>query len=224
MCRTYILSISITQVGWVLLALAHTSIPVSFACIAVLVALEMAGPVIADRMQVGTPWHAHHIAERYGLLVIIALGEGLIGTLASLSAIITEEGWTLDVALLGLAGVGVTFGMWWTYFVIPSGDILSAHRERSFGWGYGHIPFFGALVAVGAGLHAAAYLLEGHSELSGHRDGAGRGRATGGVRRTDVPALLAARPTAWTPSTCGWCSARRSSWRPGSRWSRPVPR
>ena len=73
-------------------------------------------------------------------------------------------GWTADVALLGLAGVALTFGMWWTYFVIPSGDLLHAHRERSFGWGYGHIPLFGAIVAVGAGLHAAAYYLEHHSE------------------------------------------------------------
>src|SRR4029078_11545293 len=37
---------------------------------------------------------------------------------------------------------------------------------RSFGWGYGHIPLFGAIVAVGAGLHAAAYFLDHHSELS----------------------------------------------------------
>jgi low temperature requirement protein LtrA len=165
-CWSNILSILVPQVGWVVLALAHTSIPATFACIAVLVLAETCGPVIAERRFGGIPWHPHHVAERYGLLVIIALGEGLIGTIASLSAIITEEGWTLDVALLGLAGVGVTFGMWWTYFVIPSGDLLSAHRERSFGWGYGHIPFFGALVGVGAGLHAAAYLLEDHSVLS----------------------------------------------------------
>ena len=34
----------------------------------------------------GTPWHPHHIAERYSLLAIIALGEGVVGTVASLSA------------------------------------------------------------------------------------------------------------------------------------------
>ena len=45
------------------------------------------------------------------------------------------------------------------------GRILERHRERSFGWGYGHIVLFGALVAVGAGLHAAAYYLEHHSVL-----------------------------------------------------------
>ena len=58
------------------------------------------------------------------------------------------------------------FGMWWIYFVMPCGDLLHAYRSRVFGWGYGHIPLFGAVVGVGAGLHAAAYHLEHHSTLS----------------------------------------------------------
>jgi len=165
-CRTFIVTLLISQAGWIALALAPTSIPVTFVLIVVLILIESIGPLVAEKKLVGTPWHPHHIAERYGLLVIIALGEGLIGTVATLAAIIDEAGWTVDVAVLGIAGVGVTFGMWWTYFVLPSGDLLHAHRERSFTWGYGHIPVFGALVAVGAGLHAAAYRLEEHSELS----------------------------------------------------------
>jgi low temperature requirement protein LtrA len=165
-CRTFIVTLVISQAGWIVLALAPTSIPVTFVLIVLLILVEATGPLVAERMLVGTPWHPHHIAERYGLLVIIALGEGLIGTVATLSAIIGEEGWTVDVAALGIAGVGVTFGMWWSYFTLPGGDLLHAHRERSFAWGYGHIPVFGALVAVGAGLHAAAYRLEEQSVLS----------------------------------------------------------
>ena len=41
-----------------------------------------------QRRKGGTPWHAHHIAERYGLLVIITLGEGIIGTVASINAVV----------------------------------------------------------------------------------------------------------------------------------------
>src|SRR5258705_4647253 len=33
-------------------------------------------PPLAERRDGGTPWHAHHIAERYSLFVLIALGEG----------------------------------------------------------------------------------------------------------------------------------------------------
>ncbi len=50
--------------------------------------------------------------------------------------------------------------------MIPFGHLLHARPERSFAWGYGQIPIFGALVAVGAGLHVAAYYLEHHSALS----------------------------------------------------------
>jgi low temperature requirement protein LtrA len=165
-CRVFILTLLVSQVCWVVLALVETSIPVFFACAIPLVLLELVGPYLAEHVRDGTPWHAHHIAERYGLMVIITLGEGLIGGAATLSALISVEGWTSDAVLLGLAGVGVTFGMWWTYFVVPSGDILHTHRRRGFGWGYGHIPVFGSLVAVGAGLHAVAYRLDHHSKLT----------------------------------------------------------
>ena len=48
------------------------------------------------------PWHPHHIAERYGLLVIITLGEGLLGTAVALEAVIGPDGpgWSTDVAVL----------------------------------------------------------------------------------------------------------------------------
>ena len=62
--------------------------------VAALVAFELAGPFIAERKG-GTPWHPHHIAERYGLLVIITLGEVIIGTVAALNALVHgEAGWT----------------------------------------------------------------------------------------------------------------------------------
>src|SRR6478735_3484879 len=165
-CRIFIVTLLVSQTAWVVLALVETSIPVFFWCALPILLVELVGPFVAEQVGDGTPWHAHHIAERYGLMVIIALGEGLIGGAATLSALISVSGWTSEVVLLGVAGVGVTFGMWWTYFVIPSGDILHAHRRRGFVWGYGHIPLFGSLVAVGAGLHAAAYRLEHHSMLS----------------------------------------------------------
>jgi hypothetical protein len=56
--------------------------------------------------------------------------------------------------------------MWWTYFVVPQADLLHAHRERSFWFGYLPIVTLGAIVATGAGLHAAAYYIEHHSKLS----------------------------------------------------------
>jgi len=121
-----------------------------------LILVELAGPLSAERGKGGTPWNARHIAERYGLLAIITLGEGVIGTVASLSAVLETQGWSRDAALIAVAGTGLTFGMWWMYFVVPSAEVLSVRRDRGLPWGYAHIPVFGAIAATGAGLHVAA--------------------------------------------------------------------
>jgi low temperature requirement protein LtrA len=161
--RVYMVSIATAQVLWCLTAIIDLPVTTTFVVAILPFLIELGGPVYAERRLGGTPWHPHHITERYGLMVIIALGEGMIGTMASLTAL---GGLTLDIALLALAGTAMTFGMWWTYFVLPHGEILHARRERSFGWGYGHMPLLGAIVAVGAGLHVAAYYLDHHTKLS----------------------------------------------------------
>ena len=137
-----------------------------FAVAGVLILIELAGPVIAERRLGGTPWHPHHIAERYGLLAIVTLGEVILGTVAALDAVVRAEGWTTETALVGLAGVGLTFGMWWMYFVLPYGELLHQYRHRSFGWGYGHLFLFASLVATGVGLHVAALFIEDEAHLS----------------------------------------------------------
>jgi low temperature requirement protein LtrA len=169
-CTTYARAILIAQAGWIALLIANMSVGATFVCAALLVLVEFAGPWIAERREGGTPWHAHHIVERYGLLVIIALGEGVVGTIASLSAVVGPEGpgWSVDAAVVAVAGTALTFGMWWIYFIVPSGPILHAYRSRSFVWGYGHIPVIGAVVATGGGLHVAAYYLEEASELDAY--------------------------------------------------------
>jgi len=164
-CLAYVLAILVAQAGWVLLLIAETSLPVTLLWAGLLILVELAGPVVAETRAGGTPWHPHHIAERYALLVIIALGEGMIGTIASLNGAVHALGWSVDVVVVGLAGTGLVFGMWWIYFIVPCAEILRVARHRAFGWGYWHIPFIGATVAVGAGLHVAAYQLEQRAQL-----------------------------------------------------------
>jgi low temperature requirement protein LtrA len=163
--RSYMVSVGSAQVGWVLLAIVSPQVAATLVVFAVLVAYEMAGPFVAERRS-QTPWHAHHIAERYGLLVIITLGEVIIGTVASINAVVHgEAGWTVDAALLALAGVGLTFGSWWVYFSVPWAEPLVRHRERAFTFGYGHLFVFAGLAGMGGGLHVAAYALEGEAEI-----------------------------------------------------------
>jgi low temperature requirement protein LtrA len=175
---TYIWTIAVAQVFWIAVALADFPIDATFVVAATLIGVEMLGPFIAERRKGGTPWHAHHIAERYGLLVIITLGEGVIGTVASINAVVHgDAGWTVEAGVVAFAGVALIFATWWTYFVIPWAHVLRLHRERSFLWGYGHIVIFGSLAAIGAGLHVAASYLEHETTLG----------VTGTVLSTAIP-------------------------------------
>jgi hypothetical protein len=86
----------------------------------------------------------------------------------------STSGWTLDAGIVLAAGIGLTFGLWWTYFAIPWADILHHHRDR---WGYGHMLTYAAIAAGGAGLHVAQYYLATASSTSpaqAHRGRAGR--------------------------------------------------
>ena len=165
MCVAYVTTLTIAQIGWIGLLAAQTSIGVMFAVAGVLAIVELAGPAIAERRFGGTPWHPHHIAERYGLLTIITLGEVVLGTVAAVGAVIDAEGWTVETALVGLAGVALAFGMWWMYFVIPSAELLHHFRDRSLGWGYGHLFLFASIAATGAGLHVAALYIEHEAHI-----------------------------------------------------------
>jgi low temperature requirement protein LtrA len=98
--------------------------------------------------------------------VIITLGEVILGTVAALNALVHgEAGWTVDAALLAVAGVGLAFGCWWMYFSVPWAEPMVRHRQRGWVFGYGHLVIFAALAAMGAGLHVAALSLEGKAEL-----------------------------------------------------------
>ena len=91
-CLTYAATISIAQVGWVAQIVMHLAAADAVILGGILVLIEMAGPVLAERQAGGTPWHAHHIAERHSLFAIIALGEGVVGTVAALSAVVDRAG------------------------------------------------------------------------------------------------------------------------------------
>ena len=157
--------VSIAQVGWLFVAILSLDLLPTLALSLLLFSVELIGPMVSERKTEGTPWHPHHIAERFGLLAIITLGEGIFGTVATVSAMVEEGKWTMDAVLILVAGVGLTFGLWWNYFLIPSGRMLALFRAKSWVWGYGHMIVFGSIAAVGAGLHVAAYVIEGHSEL-----------------------------------------------------------
>ncbi|MDE2579254.1 MAG: low temperature requirement protein A [Hyphomicrobiales bacterium] len=159
-CLIYAFAIFVAQIGWVLLFAAGLSRHATYAGMIAMAFVELSAPVFAERLGEGSPWHAHHIAERYGLLVIITLGEGVVGTVAAVSAMVQNSGWSSGAIAVCAAGLGVTFGMWWIYFVLPAAPLLHKYRSRAYVWAYGHIAIFAAVAAVGAGLHVAALFID----------------------------------------------------------------
>jgi low temperature requirement protein LtrA len=159
-------TVSTAQVGWVVLIVVGFSALSAIIIGAILVLIELAGPVLAERQDGGTPWHAHHIAERHSLFAIIALGEGVVGTVAALAAGVNQQGWTLDTALVGTAGTGLIFGMWWVYFLVPSARVLHRHRNRAAIWSGGQMVIVTSIVATGAGLHVAADVIASEAHIS----------------------------------------------------------
>jgi low temperature requirement protein LtrA len=163
--RTYMTTIGVAQLGWIVLVFVDLPVVTTFALMAPLFAIEILGPYIAER-KAQTPWHVEHIVERYGLLVIITLGEVILGTVAALNALVHgEHGWTTDAVMLTIAGVGLAFGCWWVYFSLP-GERTIHDRRRVFVFAHGHFLIFAPLAALGAGLHVAAFSLAGEAEIS----------------------------------------------------------
>ncbi len=164
-CLAYVRLITIAQIGWVLTALDVLPVAVQVALSLSLVALELGGLAWIETHRPSTPWHPHHIAERYGLLAIITFGEVVLGTTTAIEAVVAVQGWSLEAAVIALAGVSLAVGMWWVYFSIPFGGALSASNARSMIFGFGHLVLYASIAGTGAGLHAAAYFVEHHSEL-----------------------------------------------------------
>lgn len=109
---------------------------------------ELAVPVWAERHRT-TPWHRHHIIERYGLLTIIVLGECFLAITAMfrLDAASVLPDWHL--VLFATLSAIITFSMWAMYFTDEE-HLDTDELPHALLWGYGHSVLFAAGAAVGA--------------------------------------------------------------------------
>ncbi|HMH59371.1 MAG TPA: low temperature requirement protein A [Galbitalea sp.] len=151
----YAIGVTVVQLGWLARLLLPTDAAnqwwTVYLAFVLLVALEFLVPFWAERPGM-TTWHPHHIAERYGLFAIILLGEAVAVLAASSGAIVTAGDRVGPLITVGTSALVLIFGLWWLYFLQPTGEGLAAHRGGSFFWGYGHYLVFAALAAFGAGV------------------------------------------------------------------------
>lgn len=88
------------------------------------------------------------LIERFGLLIIIVLGETLTGVVQGLAG----EPVSAVALSVGLIAVVVGFGAWWTYFDFAGHRPVSEGRAARLQWILGHLPLTAAIAAMGAAM------------------------------------------------------------------------
>ena len=169
--RTYAVGLSLVQCYWVALLFVQ---PLTLTPLLLLfglgAAFELAVPALAERKGV-TPWHRHHMMERYGLLNLIVLGETLlagsmaIGHLQQLAQSTVGLWSLLQLALVPLMSLVLLFSLWWLYFSREE-HLQQKSLKMAFTWGYGHLLIYAAGAAVGAGIAVHVDLLLGNQHIN----------------------------------------------------------
>ncbi|SDZ57810.1 Low temperature requirement protein LtrA [Saccharopolyspora shandongensis] len=153
----FAVGVMVCQAGWA--GLLFVPDDMRLPGIAALVVAEVSVPVWAQSAGM-TPWHPHHIAERYGLFTLIVIGESVASATAAVRTALDEGRGTGALCAVAAGGVLMVFAMWWLYFARPAHTLLaSTHRApgNRFLWAYGHYLIFASAAAVGAGLGVSAY-------------------------------------------------------------------
>jgi low temperature requirement protein LtrA len=112
--------------------------------------LDVTAPLFAIRQQALLPkFSSSKLPERFGLFLIIVLGESVVAVVQGLAAKPELSPLAVGTGILALA---LAFGIWWIYF-----DFV-ARRPPKYGigwvyaWNYLHMPLVIAVTATGAGI------------------------------------------------------------------------
>jgi len=88
------------------------------------------------------------LAERFGLFIIIVLGENVTGVVDGLA----HEPTNALTLAVGLVAVVVGFGAWWTYFDFAGHRLPRPTRASTVQWMLVHLPLTAAVAAMGAAM------------------------------------------------------------------------
>jgi low temperature requirement protein LtrA len=118
--------------------------------------VEATAPLLAARVGRNVPLHIEHLPERFGLFVILVLGESI----ASVAHGVHDAHWTAPSVLAAALAFGTVAALWWIYFdlggaagkrelVEDGGDQESGVADA---YVYGHLPVVLGLSVTAVGI------------------------------------------------------------------------
>ena len=130
-------------------------------------------PIVSWRTSVGVEWPVRsttHFTERHGLIVILALGESILG----IGTGVATEPISLTILVGVVLAVLICVGLWWAYFTRLAGaaehaltTLLPAQRGRAAtgAYTYLHLMLVGGIVLAALGLEVAMAHIESADAL-----------------------------------------------------------
>ena len=119
--------------------------------------IEHLAPIRAWKLLRGMPVHPRHLPERYGLLVLIVLGEGVIGVVLGTAHV----SWTVLSGAVAFGGFLTAAAIWWLYFDFLDATAAVTRNVRSGITNvYAHYFVTAGIAALGVGVKLAIFSVE----------------------------------------------------------------
>lgn len=119
--------------------------------------LEHIGPIRAWRLLGNMPVDPRHLPERFGLLVLIVLGEGVIGVVLGTAHV----SWTLSSGTVAFAGFVTGAAIWWLYFdFLDAAVVVTRNVLSGITYTYAHYFVAAGIAALGVGVKLTIFSVE----------------------------------------------------------------
>ncbi|MEU8149313.1 low temperature requirement protein A [Nonomuraea sp. NPDC048901] len=146
---SYVAGFTVSVVIWT--ASLAVEPPLRYVLWAVAMVIDLATPLLARRYQGALPPQSEHLPERFGLFVVIVLGEVVAAVVVGLKSHAVTPG----TLLIALAGIAIAMAFWWLYFGHIDESVVLRTQLAGQVWVYSHLPLSLGLVAFGIGVEHA---------------------------------------------------------------------
>ena len=141
-------------VGAIWLVSVFVPVPLRYGLWLLALIVDFATPLLIGQLSAQFAPHTSHLPERFGLFIIIVLGESIIGVVNG----VVQQQWNVSLILPLACGVSIAFSLWWIYFDNLGGSAIESARACSRKlwayqlWLYMHLPLAISLTATGVGI------------------------------------------------------------------------